>query len=802
MVIVFMSTAFIMAMGYMQQYRLAGNAPSFYQTSFEPAVMMACGHDFGIEKERTCEALAQFLSLKRQSFDCADLPSSPELKTSPSQGAWFYMLLAAAAVWKISGEINWSTLDALPSIFFALSVASLYGLFRLAGGQILASFGVVAVLGSSQYFTYLPFLRDYSKAPFILLAVLLLMWLVAKTRCFRVQIMISLLMGIVIGIGYGFRPDILILLPPVVIGIVFFIRSMRLSDLWRKMFLVVTFMATFFGSAWPIINSAKESGSGIYHFPILGLGTQFTTQMSVVGSLYEWVYQFNDQLVHAMVSSHGIRNYGVKSVGYCTPDYDKISGDLYQSLVMTFPADMMTRAAASVLQVFHTFNFSCLVAFASLFFLVAVKPRIGVFSGLLVFYLAAYPAIQFHPRHFFHLYFIPIMAAIFLLQQAYGHRSDILGMLRFDHCCWRKALTPAWKAGLIFLAVGGVALALIMIARQYQVRQVSQLVESYATEDVWNNILMARDDEHPEMLYFPITISDGPVEGNLQEGPLMDSAMIRLRFNSFNCLPDDKFVTVPYSFSMPSLDFTRNVDLTPFVLLDESLEIYIPIYRYLGHTRSGLAYHSEPERIEIPAGMQRCTDGVEASIGRPKQRLWIEFILPQDWRGRPLYQRIGVPSFPPGKPYHRYPDDLPLSFQQAKALLANLEPVATQQLESRANIVSAVEGDIVVDGKADTPYSYLFQLPEEKLAAPRVFLIEGELFKGGLSVGMIKDNQWASQISITGCGKFLVAIEHSQGLYIPTIANNVPRHPGNQFVIRRMGWVDSSRYQPKTAHEH
>ncbi|MCK9294001.1 MAG: hypothetical protein M0P70_02870 [Desulfobulbaceae bacterium] len=797
-----MSTAFIMAMNYLQQYRLAGNEPFFYQEMFEPAVMMACGHDFGVEKERTSEALTQFLKLERQSFNCADLPNSPDLMTSTSHGAWLYMLSASAFVWKFSGGINWATLDVLPSIFFALSIASIYGLFRLAGGLISASFGVIAVLVSNQYLTYLPFLRDYSKAPFILLAMLLLMWLVAKTQSFRAQIVLSLLMGIVIGIGYGFRPDILIMLPPVVIGIVIFIRSMRLSDLWRKMSLVAIVMSAFIISALAILNSAKESGSGIYHFPILGFGTEFTRQMGVVGSLYEWVYQFNDQLVYAMVTSHGIRNFGVKSVGYCTPDYDKFSGDLYQSLVMTFPADMMTRATASVLQVLHTFNFSCLVVFASLFFLVAARPRIGLFSGFLVFYLAGYPAIQFHPRHFFHLYFIPIMAAIFLLQQAYDHRSGILRMLRLEPCSWRKALQAAGKAGLIFLAVGGGATVLVMIARQYQVRQVSQLIESYASDDVWHNMSMVHNSEHPEMLSFPITISDDQGEGTAREGVLMDSAMIRLRFNNFHCLSENNSVTVSYSYSAPYVNFTHSIDLMPFVTTDESLEVYIPIYRDSAHTRSGLPYYFEPQRVEVPAEMLQCSDGIEAAVGRPKQRLWLEFVLPQDWRKHPLYQQIGEPPLPPGKPYLRYPDDLSLSFQQAKALLANLEPAAGQQLESLANIVSVVEGEIVVDGKAHTPYSYLFQLPAEKLVSPRVFLIEGELFKGGLTVGMIKDDLWASQINITGYGKFLVAIEHSQGLYIPTIANNVPSHPSNHFVIRRMGWLDSSRYQSKAVHEN
>lgn len=795
LVAIFMSTAFIMAMSYLQQYRHAGNEPFFYQSEFEPAVMLACGHGFGVEVKRTSETLSRFLKLESQSFDCADLPNNPELKTNTHHQAWRYMLSAAAAVWRISGEVNWVTLDVLPSIFFALSVAALYGLFRLAGGQILASLGLLV---SSQYVKYLPFLRDYSKAPFILFAVLLLMWLVIKAKSFRSQVALSLLIGIDIGVGYGFRPDVLIMLPLVIVGIVFFVRSMRRTDLGHKMFLVGTFFVAFVVVSWPIINSAKESGSGTFHFPLLGLGSQFTTDMKLVGSSYEWMYQFNDQLAHAMVISHGIRNHSVEGVGYCTPEYDKISGDLYRSLVMTFPADMMTRAVASVLQVLNNpFNFSWLVVLASLFILTAAKPAIGLFSGILVFYLAAYPAIQFHPRHFFHLYFIPIMAAIFLSQQAFDHRNEVLGVFRLEPGSRRSIWLSLRRAVLIFLGIGIAAIVVFMVARQYQVRQVEQIVESYTSHKDWQSVPMAQIDERDEMAYFPIKIFDVPSGGITGGNPRADTAMLRIRLTNFNGLLEKKSVIVAYRSASSSSNFTRDLDLTPFIPSGGGI-VYVPLYMFSGYK----GYR--PERLEVPVEMLRCTEEFEVSVGRPEQKLWIEFLLPYDWRKRPLYQQIGIPPPPPIKPYHRYPEDLPLSFKQAKALMSSLEPAAAlQPIDIQSEMVSLLEGEITVDGKATTPYSYLFQLPGEKLKdEPRVFLIEGELFKGGLTVGMIKDDRWASQINVTGHGKFVLAIEHSQGIYVPTVANNVPGDPSNHFVIRRMGWIDSAMYQSEAGNGH
>ena len=60
-----------------------GINPFFYQSSFEPAVMLACGKGFAIEKINDVDVkveknliLSKFLSLESKNFSCADLQKS------------------------------------------------------------------------------------------------------------------------------------------------------------------------------------------------------------------------------------------------------------------------------------------------------------------------------------------------------------------------------------------------------------------------------------------------------------------------------------------------------------------------------------------------------------------------------------------------------------------------------------------------------------------------------------------------------------------------------------------------------
>src|SRR5439155_9268159 len=119
-------------------------------------------------------ALAAFLARKSDTVSCSDLP--PDMRIDPpnfTQKLYRYLMTAVAMEWKWSG-VSWSRLTPLFGIVFALTLCAAYGLFRLAGGPFIAALGVIPLAISANHLVMLPELRDYAKAPFILVLVLLM----------------------------------------------------------------------------------------------------------------------------------------------------------------------------------------------------------------------------------------------------------------------------------------------------------------------------------------------------------------------------------------------------------------------------------------------------------------------------------------------------------------------------------------------------------------------------------------------------------------------------------------------------
>ena len=69
----------------------------------------------------------------------------------------------------------------------------------------------------------LPHLRDYSKAPFTVALVMILVALVLRPRRTRDVLLLSLGYGLVMGVGYGFRTDLLVDIPPFLISVALFL---------------------------------------------------------------------------------------------------------------------------------------------------------------------------------------------------------------------------------------------------------------------------------------------------------------------------------------------------------------------------------------------------------------------------------------------------------------------------------------------------------------------------------------------------------------------------------------------------
>src|SRR5262249_36143958 len=94
----------IAAFGALQMFRARGDVPPFYQSMFEPAVAAACGRGFvrlsAAQADR--QKLDDFLAVKRDRFDCADLPARSTPQPDTVTGTWPYLFRASLLVWRVA----------------------------------------------------------------------------------------------------------------------------------------------------------------------------------------------------------------------------------------------------------------------------------------------------------------------------------------------------------------------------------------------------------------------------------------------------------------------------------------------------------------------------------------------------------------------------------------------------------------------------------------------------------------------------------------------------------------------------
>src|SRR5262245_46145039 len=197
--------------------RANGVVQAFYQSSFGPAVMAACGREFRMPDAASVPALAGFLAEQTDSFDCAELPAStPTTPLNGFQRAPRYLLMFVAAVWRFTG-VSWARLAILPGLMFGAVAALTYVVLRLALPRGLALGASVAALTSTPNVMLAPQLRDYSKGPFLLAVIAIMMAAVIGPADRRRLVALSALAGATVGFGLGFRTDLAIAVPPMIV---------------------------------------------------------------------------------------------------------------------------------------------------------------------------------------------------------------------------------------------------------------------------------------------------------------------------------------------------------------------------------------------------------------------------------------------------------------------------------------------------------------------------------------------------------------------------------------------------------
>jgi hypothetical protein len=423
----------------------AGHPPFFYQSYFEPAVMVACGQGFVVARPQIA-AMTGFLSQQTDRFVCGAIPPDAKLGTEDLyQGPWRYLMVTVGVAWRVLG-ISWSGMGPLFGLLFAATIVAAYGIFRLGMGRSLALLCACGLCLSPLHLLNLPHLRDYAKAPFTLLLILLLGLLVTRRPAWRNVLAIAAGYGVVLGIGYGFRTDFLANIPAFFLVLFVFLEGGPLRNLGLKGAAAAVCASAFLLTAWPIISVVYRSGGCQWHTVLLGLSPDYSDALGLDQPAYEWTTTATDEFVYATVTSYARRTQpGVGHIAYCQHEYDVATGRYLTDIVRHFPADMLIRGYASALHIVQlpfgwrkpplpntakalyairrtilewTRGSGLILVALAIGLTMVDNVRLGLFLVFFVLYFGSYPALQFANRHFFHLEFVTWWAAGFLIHLA------------------------------------------------------------------------------------------------------------------------------------------------------------------------------------------------------------------------------------------------------------------------------------------------------------------------------------------------------------------------------------------------
>ena len=612
--------------------------PIFYEFHFEPAVLLTCGKSFGRMESGITPALHDFLYKKKLYFSCDELPATTKINTDVAIHAWYYFIKAVSLLWKITG-ISWPAVDLLFAFFFAIVTIMSYGIYRLAMPPILGLIGAVIFASLPAHLQHLISFRDYAKAPFLLSAFFILGLLVSKQLANKYKIILVILLGMIVGVGFGFRPDLLIIIPAAIMTLLFFI----VSSIFNRLFLLFLFMLSFVITALPIFLTYRnpDIGSCFWHFPLLGLSSQFMQALNNTPSVYHWIYQFSDEFIYSTVNGFGRHVLHLSNIQPCNHQYDQASAYLFFQYVTHFPGDFILRCYSAILKILTipglvlTTLWICLVYF--------YRRRLAIFLICFLLYFFAYPVIQFLPKHYFHLYSLFWLPVGFFIQLILYCLFTAEGKQRLDNCSTRWLNSLLRKSVILISCVSMLLCVPLFAARLYQTDAVKKLIVHY---------LQAPVRKIPYEIYvnkeLQTTLYKFSWPPNLRMSSEKDQVVakiIRLTLGGKQCKTPSLLYTLEYETNEPAYFFRMNMIASGHELQQGNYYVFLPIYFVFGDPSPlGIdprpqtkPIYSRPLGISLPSPQANCIVDI-AEIINPDTSPWLNLFLPRSWHEQNLYQ--------------------------------------------------------------------------------------------------------------------------------------------------------------------
>ncbi len=643
----------VLAYACMQAFRAAHLQPWFYQGNFEPAVMMACGRGFHTTTSDAIPAsLRAFLALARNDFSCADLRPDLPLVQVTWNGTWYYLYGICALIWKFTG-ISWTALDGLVAVFAGVTTASVYGLFRLVSSRLMSIAGAALMTLSPVNLGQLLYLRDYSKSSFVLSATFVLGLMVLRPMSRRTTVALAALYGTLVGVGYGFRTDLIVMAPFGVVMLLLFLPGGWRATIRTRATAAAAAVIAFLVLALPPLHGLKTTGGCQFHYSLLGLTSPLVHEAGVEPALYSFGDHFTDTFIDMKVGDYANRILHQPAPNLCSPEYDVASGALFRQLALTFPADLAVHAYGAVLIITRAgvnipnmnlplprlldwratrFGYRWLnrmtesltalgpiVTALGVAVAWSVSIRLGLALTAFVLFLGGYPAIEFEGRHWFHLRFIPWWSLTLVGTAMFRGRSV-------------ERVDSRWLRGAIGVGATVLALALALAAlRAAQSRTLSAMVARYQGATT-APVDVTRRGAVVDVDWRPLDYGTAPEHRS--------SDILVLTLDAARCGSDDPLrVQVQYDFDNQAHDLSTTISIARPFPGQRPARVFVPVFAAGIQDHAYMRFRS----FEISGASAECLARVERMVDRGALPIWLQVQLPSDWQDRGLYQRLRTP---------------------------------------------------------------------------------------------------------------------------------------------------------------
>jgi len=480
----------------------------YYQTLMPEAVLWACEQGFRFPIERPA-ALNDFLFLRARELDCAALQGIATAEAGPSAYGHYYLVWSTALLWRLGG-VSYQSLWPLAVLLYSTYAVGCFVLLRLCFARLPATIGAVLLTVSPLALSMLFLLRDFSKAPFIIWAVALII-IAHRARSDRGFVVAAAASAAMIGLGAGFRPDVMIVTP------LLFLLLVVSALAGRGKRGVAGGTVAVVAVLWLLTLPASMNGirGGFGMLLLQGATEPFTRHMRLDPAAFNFGKQYSDELALSTIAADlprvpqpapGATDAGAtapatamtRSTSYIVERFPYFIGDLATRAIKSaylvigspyltgerfrqsdphpaLPPELLPKVTKLLLPVYQTIAVPVLPVAALIGLLAFLYRRFidhrseALLWGGTILLLSSYPAAQFSFRHLFHLEFIFFLA--------------ILGLaaIRVEHLDWRQFRTFLACTAAVVVGIGGAWWGALRIQSTYVEAEVRSLLTAPRT---------------------------------------------------------------------------------------------------------------------------------------------------------------------------------------------------------------------------------------------------------------------------------------------------------------------------------